>query len=180
MLLRSPYFWAAIVAMVTLPLIRPLFRHIPDPPPVSGRLPTFALIDQRGRPFGLADLEGRVQIVDFFSTTGALDPTRAMHTLQRRLKQHRLPIRLISITVDPGDTPPLLARYARAHDADPHRWSFLTGPGLQLQRLAAVHRPGRFLIVDGDGGIRGQYHPDKMGLDEMFHRSQHVLRDQRR
>src|SRR5262249_44258628 len=31
-------------------------------------------------------------------------------------------------TVDPGhDTPPVLTEYARAHGADPSRWSFLTG-----------------------------------------------------
>jgi hypothetical protein len=34
-------------------------------------------------------------------------------------------------------------------------------------------------LVDGSGGIRGAYRDDTMGLDEVFHRAQHVARAKR-
>ncbi|MBN92570.1 MAG: hypothetical protein CL928_00635 [Deltaproteobacteria bacterium] len=38
----------------------------------------------------------------------------------------------------------------------------------------------RMFLVDPDGNIRGNYGSDELGLDEVYHRAQHVLRDYRR
>ena len=35
--------------------------------------------------------------------------------------------------------------------------------------------PNQFVIVDRRGGIRGYYDSDELGLDEIFHRSRHVV-----
>jgi len=35
------------------------------------------------------------------------------------------------------------------------------------------------VLVDGSGRIRGYYGTDEMGLDEVYNRAQHVLRQQR-
>lgn len=198
--LRSPFFWAAAAAVITLPLIRPLLRHVPDPPPRTGTLPAFSLVDQAGRPFSNQDLKGKVFVVDFFFTTcQSICPrlTKAMRSLQQRFERENVPVRLLSITVDPeNDTPKKLMAYAEKYGADLERWTFVTGPKDAVRHLIVdgfkthlgervkdsnnlidISHAGLFVIVDGDGGIRGYYRPDKMGLDEMFHRSQHVLRE---
>ena len=198
-LLRSPFFWAAAAAAITLPLVRPLLRRVPDPPPRVGSLPSFELVDQAGRRFSDEDLAGNVYVVDFFFTTcQSICPrlTRAMKTLQDRFEHNRIPVRLLSITVDPeNDTPEVLAAYAKKYGADTARWTFVTGTEVEVRHLIVegfkthmgqkekigdnlidISHAGLFVIVDGESGIRGYYRPDQQGLDEMYHRSQHVLR----
>jgi protein SCO1/2 len=85
-------------------------------------------------------------------------------------------VRLVSFTVDPDyDTPEVLARYASSFSA-PGRWLFLTGGTEEMHRLSregfklAVDASGnpanaaepilhstRFVLVDGEGRIRGYY-----------------------
>ncbi len=38
----------------------------------------------------------------------------------------------------------------------------------------------KLVLIDADGGIRGFYSTDELGLDEIYHRTQHVLRDLRK
>ena len=48
--------------------------------------------------------------------------------MQRQLRG--TPIRLVTVTLDPGyDTPRVLARYGAAYGADPARWLLVTGRG---------------------------------------------------
>jgi len=42
-----------------------------------------------------------------------------------------------------------------------------------------IAHTGQLVLVDGAGRIRGYYGSDEMGLDEVFNRAQHVLREQR-
>ena len=64
--LRSPYVWGFVIGIVTLTLIRPLLRHIPEPPPVLSELPEFSLVGVDGKPFGSAELRGQVYVVNFW------------------------------------------------------------------------------------------------------------------
>jgi len=43
-----------------------------------------------------------------------------------------------------------------------------------------IAHTGQVVLVDGNGRIRGYYGTDEMGLDEVFNRAQHVLREARR
>jgi protein SCO1/2 len=213
-----PYLIALLVAMVAYPLLfRPLFKacmsHVPEPPPVYGQLPDFTLVSQDGDPFGSDDLRGDVWVANFiFTSCPSVCPslTRAMKSLQDRYEQNDIPVRLVSITVDPEvDTPQRLREYALEYGADLDRWTFLTGDesairaliveGFQLGVGEPTELPGggtalppagevslyeishsqRFVLVDGGGGIRGYYETSEDGLDEIYHRSQHVLREQR-
>ena len=202
-LLRNPFFWASIVALVTIPVLRPLLRRVPEPPPVLAALPPFQLVNQDGRVFGSADLRGQVWVGDFvFTSCRSICPglTRAMRSLQQRYQAAGVPVRLVSFSVDPeNDTPAVLKAYAARHGADLSSWTFLTGPEPAMRSLIVLgfkthlgrrevssenlvdiaHAP-YFVLVDGNGGIRGYYRPDESGLDELFHRSQHVLRQHRR
>jgi protein SCO1/2 len=201
--LKNPYVWFFLVGAVTLTLMRPCLRREPPPPPVVGRLPAYELTDAGGRAFGSADLAGRVYVADFiFTRCTSICPllTKAMGRLQDQFRERGVEgVHLVSFSVDPDyDTPERLREYAERHGADPDRWTFLTGDrerirellvdGFKLamgdvppdtDNLADIAHSGKFVIVDGEGGIRGYYDTDQEGLDEIFHRSQHVLRERR-
>jgi len=192
-LLRSPFFWAALFGIITIPAVRPFLRHVPDAPAVRGKIPAFSLTDQAGAPFGSEQLGGKVWVAGFFCTR-CREPgdsmTRAMFKLQERFAQHGTPVMLVSFSVDPTrDTASRIQEYAAKHTVDPARWRLLTGSADAMKKVAvqgfdrfrsdrSSHASRRRLaIVDGQGGMRGFYGLDESGLDEIFHRSRHVLRD---
>jgi protein SCO1/2 len=201
--LRNPYLWGFLLGIVTLTLIRPLLRHVPEPPPVLSQLPDYALVGIDGKPFGSADLRGQVYIVSFFFTScRSICPIimKGMARLQDGFAQRNIDgIRLVSITVDPEhDTPEVLAAYAKTMGVDPLRWTLLTGDPDRVRRLVVdgfktpdvgsppqgkgpveIAHSGKLVLVDGAGRIRGYYASDEMGLDEVYNRAQHVLRQQR-
>lgn len=195
--LRNPFFWAALAGVVTIPLIRPLLRHVPDPPPVLFQLPRYVLTDQDGRRFGSDDLRGKVYLVSFFFTTCPSICPRLMNallSLQRRYERYDVDVQLVSITVDPEtDRPAQLRHYADRLGADPARWRLLTGTPEQVRQLVVeafkshvgekrpdergvmdIAHTGEIGLVDQTGGFRGFYRTDAEGLDELFHRSIHV------
>ena len=202
--LRNPLVWYFFAGIILLTLIRPLLRREPLPPPVIGQLPHYSLVDTSGRPFGSDELAGQVYVANFiFTRCTSICPllTRAMASLQQRYDDENVEgVHLVSITIDPEyDTPERLAEYASAHRADPERWTFLTGekerivelvengfrtsvgqPEMAGDDLIDIAHSGHLIIVDGQGGIRGYYGSDESGLDEVFHRSRHVLKQQRR
>jgi protein SCO1/2 len=108
-----------------------------------------------------------------------------------------LPIRLVSFSVDPEvDTPDKLLDYAARFGADERRWSFLTGPLAEMNRAVTgsmkipfekggadtgvgrtpfgarpsafdVMHGEHFVVVDGQGRIRGYFDPDPAGLSKI-------------
>jgi protein SCO1/2 len=148
----------------------------PEPPPVLGAVPDFALTNRDGRTVRRADLAGSPWVADFvFTRCAASCPMMSMRLarLNRDLPAD-LPARLVSFSVDPDyDTPAVLERYAESFKA-PARWLFLTGGRDAMYRLSkegfklAVDAGGgtpnepvlhstRFVLVDGQGRIRGYY-----------------------
>jgi len=193
---RNPYVWAFVVGCLTLTLMRPLLRYVPKPPPVLGTLPEFALVDTDGKPFGSAQLRGQPYVASFFFTrcpsVCPLLMTR-MRQLQESFRNAGVTdVRLVSITVDPAhDTPEVLHDTEPRYGVDQSRWKLLTGPPERVRALCVdgFHVPGfeqayrgegdiphtmKLVLVDGAGRIRGYYDADESGLDEVFHRAQHV------
>jgi len=148
----------------------------PEPPPVLGAVPDFSLTNRDGRAVKLSDLAGSPWIADFiFTRCAASCPMMSMRLarLNRELPAD-LPVKLVSFSVDPDyDTPAVLERYAQSFSA-PARWLFLTGRREEMFRLSkegfklAVDAGGgtveepilhstRFVLVDGQGRIRGYY-----------------------
>lgn len=151
----------------------------PPPPPVLGQVPPFALTNRDGKPVTRETLAGSPWIADFvFTRCAASCPmmTARMAKLGKELPAGER-VRRVSFTVDPVyDTPQVLARYAETFQAPPD-WLFLTGPEPDLHRLSregfklAVDIPKgdagstqepilhstRFVLVDGEGRIRGYY-----------------------
>jgi len=202
-LVRNPYAWALLIGMVTLTLIRPLLRHVPDPPPVLSELPAYSLVDADGNPFGSENLRGQVYIASFFFTSCRSICPAIMHgvfRLQDGFAQRGIGgIRLVSISVDPGhDTPEVLKEYGKTLGVDPARWTLLTGDPEAVRKLVVdgfktpldkpppggaepmdIAHTGKLVLVDGTGHVRGYYDTTEMGLDEVYNRAQHVLRQQR-
>ena len=198
---RNLYLWGFIIGCVVITAMRPLLRHVPAPPPVLGHVPPYTLTDSSGRPFGSVDLAGHAYVASFFFTScPSICPAlmRAVARLQDRYKAEMVEgVRLVSISVDPAhDTPARLQAYAAGIGADPKRWTLLTGspeqiravvvdgfktamsePGTQTPDLIDITHSGKLVLVDAEGGLRGYYDSDEMGLDEVFHRSQHVLHE---
>src|SRR5207253_7891202 len=105
--------------------------------PDLGQLPSFALVDQDGKPFGAAEVRGKVWVADFiFTSCSDACPrlTARMRSLQDRLDPAER-IGLLSITVDPErDTSAKLAEYARLSGARSSSWKFLTGSQADVER----------------------------------------------
>jgi protein SCO1/2 len=160
--------------------------------PVLLQIEPFSLIDQRGQVVSLSDLRGRVWVADFiFTGCQSACPmlTSRMRALQdfldRRERElgQKLPVRLVSFSVDAEvDTPERLREYAARFGADQHRWLFLTGSLIDVNRavtgsMKIPFEKGRtdisafdimhgehFVIVDGQGRIRGYFDPDAEGM----------------
>lgn len=149
----------------------------------------FELTDQDGRPFGSAQLDGKVWVAGFaFTSCRSICPmlTSQMANLQRRLARHGDRVHLVTITVDPEtDTPEVLRAYAERHHADLARWSFLTGAPEQVRTTLErgffvpvgdrreieggydILHTGRLVLVDRAHRMRGLYETDAAGLERL-------------
>jgi len=127
-------------------------------------LPSFNLVDQAGRPFTLASIEGKDVVIAAFHTT--CHETCPLYTamflqLQKRIDSS---VMLVEVTTDPGvDTPAVLAAYAEGIGA---RWTFATGDSVDVGRFwqpFAVELAGGDLhtstlaLVDRHGYVRLVY-----------------------
>jgi protein SCO1/2 len=165
----------ALVAMASWLLLRRPGGG-PDLPRL-GAAPAFTLVSEQGRTVNRADYEGKVWIADFiFTRCGGSCPilSAKMAALSGRMAD--VPgVRFVSFGVDPEyDTQEVLAEYGRKLGADPARWTFLHGDRPVVRalikdgfKLAIEDAPAdsvepilhstRFVLVDGEGTIRGYY-----------------------
>ncbi len=199
------YVWllSGLLGMVTLCALRPLTRHIPDPPEVSATLPAFDLLDHNGQPFNAYALRGHTWVAGFVftrCTTTCPMVTAAMKQLHERFTRMQYDIALVSLSVDPShDTPQVLANHAQAWRVQDENWRFVTGreqamralveggfrlgmgqPQTQDGGMMDIAHATKLALVDGRGRVRGFYGTDTEGLDELFERTTHVLANERR
>ncbi len=139
--------------------------------PVLGSVPGFELTSQQGKLFHGESLQNHVWIADFIFTHcpgPCLRMSSRMREIQRKTAG-KPDIRLVSFSVDPArDTPAVLSEFAAKYQADPARWSFLTGKPETLQTLSrdvfklgdvdgSMNHSTRLVLVDQRGRIRGYY-----------------------
>jgi protein SCO1/2 len=162
--------FAAFALIVTAPLGVQALRK-PEPLPVLGNVTAFALTNQDEDAFSNEEVKGRVWVADFIFATCS-GPCPAMSARMRDL-QHRFAgrddLRFVTITVNPDqDTPEVLRDYAKRFEADTRQWHFLTGSREAIHALAVegfhlgsvdepVFHSTSFVLVDGEGRIRGYY-----------------------
>ena len=140
--------------------------------------PDFTLITQDGSKFSSSDVKGNVLLVSFiFTTCNGTCPatTHRMSQIQEELKTRNVfkdgRVRFLSISLDPArDTPEVLRGYLKLYDADPSRWTFLTGPPDQVSGVVKawgmwarpavngqLDHPSRIFLVDTRYRIREIY-----------------------
>lgn len=189
---------AAVVPAVVVPTLmcRPADPALAD----LGAVGAFSLVDERGEPFTEAALHGHVTFASFlFTRCDTICPvtTMKMERLQEKTFDAGAKIKLVSFSVDPAyDTPARLTAYAQRYHADPTRWRFVTGPVDAMRRLVegpmmnsmvnegvtpsgapAISHSGYFLLIDGNGHIRGAYDSNEIQrLDEMIRDARYLVR----
>jgi protein SCO1/2 len=116
--------------------------------------PEFDLIDQSGAKLALADLRGKLVLLDFIFTScpGPCPMLTSAHvTLQRMLPPElRARTRFVSISLDPlRDNPMALRAYAQERGADLTHWSFLTGDPEAIEAVLKGYGVGSQRRPDG-------------------------------
>jgi protein SCO1 len=139
--------------------------------PVLGEVPEFQSISQDGSPFGLANMKGKINVVDFiFTRCRSVCPlmTPNMAELYRQFNSSDK-VQFVSITVDPEyDTLSMLSEYARNFGVNDKRWVFLWQPVENVVRLSEkgfmlpaddlpMGHSSKFVLVDQAGKIRAYY-----------------------
>ena len=178
--LRRPGTWAVIAGLLILGLA---FRLLLGPsqapaPPAYFSIPDFTLTSHENRPFGSADLRGKVWIAGFFFTRcPTICPILLQREseVQRRTKELGDGLHFVTISIDPThDTPEVMTAAAAERGLKLERWTLLTGATESIQQLVrdgfkeylksgpdvppdeVVHSV-RFFLVDGQGRVRGLY-----------------------
>ena len=164
--------------------------------PVLGNVPAFQFHDQDDKPVTLESLRGSPWVADFIFTR--CPGSCPMMTGKMAAMQKSLPwqVKFVSLSVDPEhDTPAVLKEYAQTFSADESRWKFLTGDkgaimaqarGMLLTALPAtadqpIIHDARFILIDGQGRIRGADHSnDPQVLADLDRDAKRVLAEHTR
>jgi protein SCO1/2 len=181
----DPLKWVLRLALAALGLaaVSAALWATRPPPPLEtlSALPDFTFTRQDGRAYGLKDLKGQVWVADFiFTRCPSVCPvlTAKLQRVARDTAELGDKLKLVSFSVDPDfDQPAVLTAYAASHKLDPARFTLLTGPTEAIEKtivqgfkelvdrsqvkgpddfLSIVHG-GHFVLVDGEGALRGYY-----------------------
>ncbi|MDF1594797.1 MAG: SCO family protein [Acidimicrobiia bacterium] len=139
--------------------------------------PGFSLVDSQGRAMTSEDMRGQFVLYTFsYSSCVTCDSTdQTMKEVQEGLASADLrgfDVALVTISVDPLDTPESMASYAESVGADPEVWAFATvedprfladvvaggfSTYFSLNDDGTITLDRRFVLVDGAGIIRNEY-----------------------
>lgn len=187
-LLRYPFLWAFLVGVIALTLIRPCLRHIPAPPPATGRFPAVTLTDAAGAAVDPANAGGSVFIVLYLRGACGEPCSKALERLREIQETYGVErvegIRLLTIVAEEGPAPAgpgrLQGMAAKLGAVEP-RWSFVSGDAAALGAVEAAMAdggaappPACLAIVDSGGNLRGTYAADVDGFNEVYNRARHV------
>ena len=144
--------------------------------PVLSTVPDFALIDQDGKPIQLADLKGKIWVADLiFTKCEGICPVMSSNFSKLQNSLAKTDVRLVSFSVDPEyDSGAVLREYASRYNADPAKWTFVTGHRPTIFSLAKtgfllgvdsagltpealVTHSEKFVLIDKQGQMRGYY-----------------------
>jgi protein SCO1/2 len=135
----------------------------------------FKLTDQMGQTVTLDSFKNKVFVANFFYATCPGICKKMNYELENATKAFagNPKVKFLSYTVDPvRDSVPVLAQYAKLHDAVPYQWYFLTGSKDSIYHLARksyyasvdtadgrnfVHTEN-MVLVDSKRQLRGIYH----------------------
>jgi protein SCO1 len=174
-LLGSPLFWVLfLVVAFGWPVVRVARTALPPALPVLGAVPEFDLVDQAGRPFGTAEVRGRVWLLSTVQTASPSADKLAteLGKVQHRVRNLGTAFRLVTAGVDPEvDSRENLLEFTSHHRVSPRMWAFLSGDSVALRGASAHGGPMSVVLVDQQMRIRGRYDlgdPDAIDL-LLFH-----------
>jgi protein SCO1/2 len=130
----------------------------------------FTLTDQMNQVITQDTFKGKVYVANFFFVTCPTICRQMNNELQRVEEAYKGngKVKFLSHTVNPEeDSVPVLAEYAKRHNAVPYQWYFVTGNKDVILELARhsylaetdgylIHSPN-LTLIDGKGRIRGIY-----------------------
>jgi protein SCO1/2 len=148
------------------------------------KIDTFSFVNQDGKIITNKNTKGKICVVEyFFATCKGICP-RMNENMTKVYQAYRgdTGVLILSHTVDPmKDTVAALKAYSQKFDADSRQWMFLTGDKKRLYDMARfsylvtavdtemvdiksdfIHTK-YWVLVDGDGRIRGMYDGTDMG-----------------
>jgi protein SCO1/2 len=164
-------------------------RQKTKPLPVYGnpghKVGDFRFTDQDSNFITKEDVKGKIYVVEYFFTTckGICPKMNENMTRVYQAFRGNNDVMILSHTVDPKkDTVQAMKAYSLRFEADPKQWKFLTGDKKELYDMARygylvtasddtaavdiqsdfIHTD-RFVLVDRDGRIRGQYEGTNSG-----------------
>ncbi len=138
--------------------------------PVLYQIPDFEFINQDNQPFGLEDLNGKLNVIDFIFTN-CPGPCPVMSSKMSQLYEayrRSDKIQFISVSVDPRrDSISVLKAYSKRYGIDDQRWQFIRGDmdevidlyenGFKLGGMLPAEHSTKFILADENGIIRGYY-----------------------
>jgi protein SCO1/2 len=156
----------AVAGLIVIDLSNRSRSNLPE----YAAVPEFKFTERSGAEFRNTDMEGKINIVNFFFTN-CLGPCPVMNANVAELyKKFRTTdrVQFISISVDPErDSLAVLQKYAERFGVNDQRWLFLRGPIEEVKLLSergfmlAGDLPGlhsiNLVLVDDRGMIRGYY-----------------------
>ena len=113
------------------------------------------LVDQNGTPFTLRDLRRPTAVIFVASRCGDACPiAEALFSrLSAKLARERIDARLLTVTLDPDNDPPIVMRsLARSFGADAASWRFASGKPADVRRLLDAFNVARL-----DGTFHGAF-----------------------
>jgi protein SCO1/2 len=149
------------------------------------KVEAFAFTNQDGKTVTQEDVKGKIYVVEYFFTTckGICPKMNENMTKVYETFRGNDDVKILSHTVDPlEDSVPTMKAYSLRFDADSKQWMFLTGDKKELYDMARTSylvtaaddtavvdieddfiHTDRFILVDRDGRIRGQYEGTNVG-----------------
>ncbi|MCB9555426.1 MAG: hypothetical protein H6707_04930 [Deltaproteobacteria bacterium] len=113
---KNPYVWAAVAGVLTIPLLKPFLRRIPDPPAVLAQLADRTFHQPSGRPVALYSLRGRptVMQITFDDCANCQRSLSAMRRLWREYDKMNVDIGLVTIVAGTSEAARVFAQRAKA------------------------------------------------------------------
>lgn len=177
----SPYFIASILGITVLTLLRPCTRYVPEPMPILGDAPPWMA--------GALPQDEGVSVTTYYEAGCApcVQAIEGLARVSRELSWTEGNAEFVILHPASSDLSAVSALYAyeprwRGEVVDvPADWRTdgLASPMiLDMPEAWDQYREGGWIwILDGSRAVRGPLQAsDERGIDEVLHRTQHVLR----
>jgi protein SCO1/2 len=186
---RPRFSWKYLYALIVLPLIGIIIFVTVRPILVLPRIrlaPGYLFINQAGQTISHESLRGKmvVYFAGGLTCERCTDYVGLMESVQAALPslESPYPIQLVTLSVDPAETPQRLADSVAEAGIDTQNWHFLTGDPSQMkyvvgdgfrtyyttQEDGSLYVEPSIMLVDGMGILRAEYRGSLPSLETVM------------